>query len=153
VPLVTSFTPSYLRNDFSGWVGMRFTVGASPLQVRALGRYVAAGNSAAHTVKLVDATTGADVAGGTVSVATAGAPSGQFRYATLPAPVTLAAGHAYYLVSAEVAGGDRWYDFDTHLVTTGAATNDGAAYAFTGGSWVVGGGAGNGYVPPNLVYS
>src|SRR5205807_1414262 len=96
---VSSFTPSRLRTDFSGWVGMRLKVGSSDLQVSSLGRWVVAGNTAAHTVKLVDAATGADVAGGSVSVATAGAPAGAFRYATLAAPLILRANSTYYLVT------------------------------------------------------
>src|SRR5439155_14060761 len=58
-PLVTSFTPSRLRQDFSGWVGMTVRVGGADVRVSALGRWVVNGNRGAHTVKLVDASTGA----------------------------------------------------------------------------------------------
>ena len=40
-----------LRNDFTGWVGMRLTVGKAPLVVSSLGRLCTAGNSASHIVK------------------------------------------------------------------------------------------------------
>jgi hypothetical protein len=151
--LVTSFTPSRLRQDFSGWVGMGVRVGASDLQVSALGRWVAAGNGGSHTVKLVDAATGSDVGGGSVSVATGGAAAGSFRYADLPVAVTLRAGATYYLVSHETAGADSWYDYDTRVVTTAAASNAGTVYAFSGGDWVAGGGQGMAYGPPSLLYT
>jgi hypothetical protein len=40
---VTGATLGSLRNDFDGWLGTKFTVGASPLSVTALGRYVISG--------------------------------------------------------------------------------------------------------------
>jgi hypothetical protein len=87
---VTGVTTSTLRNDYSGWVGLRFTVGQYPLRVSELGRWVVSGNSSNHTVKIVTAN-GYDVPGASVTVVTAGAPAGEFKYATLAAPVTLAA--------------------------------------------------------------
>ena len=152
-PLVTSFTQTHLRRDFSGWVGMQLRVGASPLRVTALGRWVVAGSTGTHVVKLVDAASGSDVAGASVTVVTAGAATSSFRFVALPEPVTLRAGAAYYLVSEETAGGDSWYDYDTGVVTTGAATVPGAVYRLpAGGSgWVVGGSGGNAYGPPNLL--
>src|SRR5436309_6962322 len=62
-----------LRNNFTGWVGFEFTVGANPLTVSQLGRWDVAGNAATHTLKLADAATGADLSGGSVSVNTSGA--------------------------------------------------------------------------------
>ena len=153
--VVTSFTPTRLRQDFSGWVGMQVRIGPGDLTVSALGRWVVAGNSGRHSVKLVDAASGADVVGGSVSVATAGAPAGAFRYADLAAPVTLRAGARYHLVSEETAGGDAWYDYDTQVVTTAAASDVGATYATAGGpgGWVTGGGAGHAYGPSSFLYA
>jgi hypothetical protein len=79
------------------------------MTVSELGRWVVPGNTGTHIVKLVDASTGIDL--GSVSVATAGAPAGQFKYTTLSTAVTLAPGAAYYVLSQETAGGDQWYDF------------------------------------------
>src|SRR5207237_910839 len=104
-------------------------VGSSDLQVSSLGRWVVAGNSVSHTVKLVDAATGADVAGGSVSVTTAGAPAGSFAYVKLPSALTLRANGTYYLVSQETAGGDAWYDWDTRVVTTSAGSDTGTVYS------------------------
>jgi hypothetical protein len=127
-------------------------VGAADLRVSALGRWVVEGNSGSHTVKVVDAATGNDVASAVVN--TAGAPAGTFRYVDLSAPLTLRAGASYYLVSEETAGGDAWYDYDTRLVTTSAATGTGAVYAFpaTPANWVRGGSPGNGFGPSSLLY-
>jgi hypothetical protein len=67
---VTGQTLGSLRNDFSNWVGFRFTVGSSNITVGELGRWVVSGNSGTHAVKLVLASTGADVSGGSVSITT-----------------------------------------------------------------------------------
>ena len=61
-PFVLSDPVGILRNNFSGWVGMRFTVGSSPLSISALGRICVAGNSGTHTIKLVNTSSGTDVA-------------------------------------------------------------------------------------------
>src|SRR4029077_11052517 len=119
-PLTTGDTLGSLRNDFSGWVGGQITVGSADLTVTDLGRIVVAGNSGTHTVKLVDAATGLDVSGGSVSVSMAGGTPGQFQYATLSSPVTLLANHSYYLVSQEISGGDTWYEYNTTASTTAA---------------------------------
>jgi len=104
---------STIRNNATLWMGMKISVGATPLIVRELGRWVLSGNTAVHTVKLMTAA-GANVAGGAVSVATNGAPAG-FKYVSLPAPITLAANTDYYLVSNETSGGDQWYEGNTAL--------------------------------------
>ncbi len=101
-----------MRTDFGGFVGMRFTVGSSGLNVSALGRLFIPGNSGTHTLKLVQANNGADVPGASVSVSMAGGVSGQFKYVSLASPVTLQANTAYYVVSQEASGGDQWYDTD-----------------------------------------
>jgi hypothetical protein len=128
-------------------------VGGADVSVTALGRVVVAGNSHSHTVKLVAAATGADVA--SASVDTAGAPAGTFKFANLAAPVILHANTTYYLVTQETAGGDAWYDYDTHLVTTGVGADIGAVWAFAGTppSWNPGGGPGMGFGPANFLYA
>lgn len=97
-----------LRNDYSGWVGARFAVGTSPIWVNELGRWVVSGNSGQHAVRLVNAD-GTDVPGGSVTVNTAGALTGQFKYAPLPAPVVLLANTTYFIFTQEVQGGDLWH--------------------------------------------
>jgi O-glycosyl hydrolase len=88
-----------IRNDFTGWVGLQFTVGYTPITVTDLGRWIVSGNSGAHTLKLVTASSGADVPGGSVSLNTSGQTAGAYAYATLSGGVTLSANTAYYVVS------------------------------------------------------
>ncbi len=141
-----------LRNNFDGYVGMQFTVGPTPLNVSSLGRVCVAGNTATHTVKLVLASTGGDVPGGTVSVNMGGCSSGQFVYVTLPGgPVTLQANTAYYVASQETNGGDQWYDHGTLTTTSNAAVNN--SIYFYSGSWIAIDSANTSYVPPNFQYS
>jgi RHS repeat-associated protein len=149
--LVASVTLSGPRNNWSGWVGLRLQVGATPLVVNSLGRWVLSGNTGAHTVKLVR-TDGTDVPGASVSVSTAGAPAGQFKYVNLSQPVTLAANTTYYLVSQEVSGGDYWYDCATTVIPTGDASFTAAMYAASGSTtYLVGAGNNRSYGPVNLM--
>jgi hypothetical protein len=133
-------------------VGSTFTVGATDIQISSLGRWVVAGNTGSHVVKVVDAATGNDL--GSVTVNTAGAPAGSFRYASLASPVTLRANATYYLVTQETAGGDTWYDYDTRLVTNAVAADTGVVYSLATSptSWVPGGSPGNGYGPLSFLY-
>jgi List-Bact-rpt repeat protein/Big-like domain-containing protein/putative Ig domain-containing protein/Kelch motif protein len=152
----TSFLTGYatggasLRNDFSGWVGMKLTVGANPLSIASLGRICVANNAASHTVKLVNAGNGSDVPGASVSVNMAGCTAGQFVYGAL-IPITLPAGASYYLVSQETQGGDRWYD-QGPISPTNVATVNSSVYSYNGGWYPIGGGN-TSYVPPNFQYT
>ncbi|MBE7500043.1 MAG: hypothetical protein HS113_06970 [Verrucomicrobiales bacterium] len=132
-PMVTgvTFNPSaLLRNDFTGWVGFRFAVGASNLTLTGLGRWELRGNSNAHTLKLV-AINGVDVPGASTTVQTAGAATNAFVYANLPNAVTLFAGNSYYLVSCEAEGGDRWYSHpDCQLAISAEATGLGPGWSY-----------------------
>jgi hypothetical protein len=130
ISFVTSTDLGTLRNDFPGWVGMKFTVGANPLTVTSLGRMCVGGNSRAHTIKLVKVSDGADVSNGSVSVSMADGTAGEFKYGSLANPVTLSANDSYYLVTEEDYNGDQWYDCDSHVTTTGAATCNGFVYSW-----------------------
>ena len=95
-PPQSSFLTGYalngpsLRNDL--WLGGdEVEEGPNPLSVSALGRICVAGNSGTHTVKFVSASTGTDVAGGSVSVSMAGCTAGEFVYASLASAITLQA--------------------------------------------------------------
>jgi hypothetical protein len=142
-----------LRNNLTGFAGMKFTVGSTPLTVTSLGRIFVTGNSGTHTVKVVNAGTGADVAGASVSInMSTGTPSNGFKYVALAAPVILTANTAYYLVSQETSGGDQWYDFNTVLTTTTGATVNNAV-SRPSNSWVAAGTANNSYVPVDFKYA
>lgn len=149
---VTSLS-SLLRNDIDTWVGTRIVVGATPLLVTDLGRWVVSGNSQSHSVRLAYAD-GTDVPGGSVTVNTAGAPTNQFKTVTLASPVTLAPYGTYFIVSREYASGDLWYSYDNVLTTTSAATIRNNAYAQVGNPNLFLNGSDNGYMwgPLNFRY-
>jgi hypothetical protein len=139
-----------LRKDFSGWVGMKLTVGSTAMNVSALGRVCVAGNTAAHTVKLVDATTRLDVASAQVNMAACA--GGQFVFTALTSSVSLPAGASYYLMSQEMAGGDQWYDFGAVSTTADAVVNN-SVYSVNGANWIPISTTNTSYVPTNLKYS
>ncbi len=146
---VTAAVPGRLRSE-GGWVGMRLTVGATPISVTALGRMHAPGNSRQHRVKLIDGRTGNDVVGGATTVTMAGGIAGNFVYAALAAPVTLTAGSTYYLVSEEGWYADTWYGFDTQVTTVPGASCDGAGYVWYG--WSSQGGQNSSAGPVNFKF-
>lgn len=154
-PLVTSVTAGgTLRTNFTGWVGFKFTVGAAPIAVAEVGRWVVAGNTGSHAVKLVRADTLLDVPGAMATVTTAGATAGQFAYATLPAAAVLEANTAYYVVSHEVAGTDQWYDWPgTALTLSAAGTLYGPAWSYDSPTAYYTASAQQSYVPVSLKYT
>jgi Right handed beta helix region len=149
-PFVSGFTPTTVRNDFTGQVGMRITVGGSDISAQALGRSVLTGNAQSHRLSLLDA--GGTVLG-TASVNLSGMPAGTFVYASLASPLVLHAGASYFVMSDEVAGSDGWYDYTSQPVAGGGGQVTGAAYAVAGGSAVVGATAAQAYGVVNLQYS
>ena len=150
---VTSFGLGTPRSNFTGWIGMRFTVGSSPVTVTALGRYVASGSSGSHTMKIVNAANSQDVTGASVSVSTSGATVGTFAYANLASSVTLNANTTYYLMSQEASGGDTWYDMNTSIQTTAVAAETAAIYSYDGATYFALGSANQSYGPVGFLYS
>lgn len=120
-------TPGAARNDFTGFVGMAFTVGPTPVTLTSLGRMRLLGNDRTHLLKLVQASTGADVPGGSVSLDLFRGTADPYAYGRLSNPVTLQANTEYYLLSQELAGGDQWYNYGLVTPTSVAAVN-GPAY-------------------------
>ena len=108
---------------------MQITIGASNLSVTSLGRWIIAGNSQSHVVKIVDAKTGYGVPGGAATINAAGQPTGKFAYTALAQPITLLAGSSYYLVSYETDGGDAVLNYDTVIAHTAVASVLGGVYA------------------------
>jgi len=141
-----------IRNDFSGWVGMKITVGSSDITVNSLGRMVAPGNSQVHNLKIVQAANGIDVAGGNTAVAAQGASAGSFVYSSLTPTIVLSANTSYYILSQETAGGDQWYDANTVVQTTSAAALNSAAYSWNG-AYITQGSPNNEYVPVDFGYT
>jgi len=103
-------------------VGFQFTVGSTPLTVTELGRWVVSGNTGNHVVKLFYSD-GTPIPNAAVTVSTAGKPAGEFAYATLATPVTLAAGTVYAVMSQEAYRGDQWYDYYNTYITLSGVTS------------------------------
>ena len=124
-PFVSSITvlggvPGTLATDF---LGMAITVGSMNLTVYALGRMMASGNGNLHELRIVDpANPTPPVA--SVSVNMAGGSVGQFVYGPLSA--TLSANATYYIVSAEVNGGDAYHTDVTTVATSAVASVTGS---------------------------
>ena len=151
IPLISSApsgTP--LRNNYTGFVGTQFTVGSTAISVQSLGRFIVAGNNGQHNVKIVDAQTGMDVAGASLTLNAAQLAAGSYGYVALSSPAVLTANHSYYLVSQETAGGDQWYDLSSvsaNLPLGGSVYTDAAGKYVTGPNT-----AGTSYVGPNMQY-
>ena len=151
-PFVIAYTAGLFRNNFTGWIGMKFTVGSSAMNVTSIARVCVPGDAAVHTVKFIDANTQLDVPGGSVSVNLIGCPVGQFVYVALPNPLLLPAGAAYYLVTQEFATGDVWYDSRPLVSSTDAFVNS-SVYSSDGTQWIPTNAANTSYGPPNFLYT
>jgi hypothetical protein len=147
---ITGGAWSYLRNNTSLQHGMQISVGSKALTVTALGRIFVAGNTGTHHLKLVNANTNVDVPGGAVDLNMTGGTAGQFKYAALSAPVVLAAGGQYYLLSLESNGGDYFYDYAPVNSTSVAAVA--TPVYFDGFNYVPVGVPGYSYGPVNFLY-
>jgi fibronectin type III domain protein len=154
---------------FTGFVGMEIFVGANPIIVTQLGRIVVRANSGLHQVKIVKPVTtpsglpvdGVDVV--SVNVMTiymenpqdpADNNAGTFAWTPLPQPATLQPNTIYFVVSAEIAGADLWYD-QQPFPTTGVASLRYALNTIVGGpddGKYVRGNANQGYVPVSFRY-
>ena len=135
------------------WVGFRFVIGSKAVTITELARLMVAGNSQTHTLKLVDGSTGMDVPGGSVDLSMSGGIAGQYKYAKLSTPVTLAGNKTYYLVSWEVEGQDSFYDKNA-VVTPGAvATILSGVYRINSNPWGFMGSTNNSWGPLNFKYT
>lgn len=159
---MTSFiTPTSLNNsrsDFSGWLGLAFQVGAASIDVSDVGRWVKAGNSAAHTVRIYsDNGSGVGTLLGSASVITSGQPTAAFSYTTLGSVITLTANGKYIIASQETSGGDTWWDeLNMTMTTTGDATAQAPVYSADGTNFTYGysyGTAARTYIPIDFLYT
>jgi O-glycosyl hydrolase len=152
--LVTSDITGSIRSNFTGQAGMEFTTGSSPVSVTALGRTDLPGDVQAHTVSLYRASDGALIASAQVQTGPAADPDPLgVTYQSLAAPVSLAPGTSYVLVSAETSGGDPFCDADTTVHLGGGAIADGPAWrsGTTGGFTIYSADAGESYGPVSIL--
>jgi RHS repeat-associated protein len=143
LPTVTS------RNNYTGWVGAVIQIGSSPVTISELGRWKLPGNFRTHTVKIVQENN-VDLPGALVTVNMASGSDGTFVYSALPAPVTLEANKAYYLVTSVTDQGDTWYDWNQKVTTTGGLTVVSTVWAPSVGGYSRYGAGGSSYGPVGL---
>lgn len=131
VEWLTNYTTGTLRADLDGWVGCYVTPRNGNITVTALGRWVIAGNSQTHTVKVLR--NGLSTIA-SASINTVGATAGQVRYTDVT-PFTLTNGVQYVIASQEFNLGDQWYNNgaqNTALVRWDKGTCDDAVYSIAG---------------------
>jgi RHS repeat-associated protein len=133
------------------WVGGKFTVGSSDITVAKLGRWKISGNSGTHTVKLVLASNGTDVTGGSVSIDLSSGTNGAYKYVSLARPIVLTASTSYYLVSQEANPGDAVYSNDTTVTNNSGITTD-KAVSWNGSAWSESSTSGHLYGPVDLKF-
>lgn len=148
IPFITGQTLGTIRNDFTAGLGFYFTVGASPITITALGRWVVAGNTQSHVLDLLDPSTNLIES---VTLNTTGQTAGTYAYAALATPVVCTAGATYYVLSNEANGGDQWYSSDTVIVPTSDAAVVGFCFGAPGSLSLHPNGLFS-YVPPNFLY-
>ena len=161
-PLTTAWrvtTAGPQRSDFTGWVGVRFTVGAAPIEVIEIGLptpYVASHPWYGVKAKLVNVATGEEVANTNDGLK----PYGEVetRYYALPTPKVLPPGTSYYLAAYVGANKDwtlkgaaPWFDQTTVVQPDAAVTVDAAVTAVSN-DWTVVGDANRVPGPVNLRY-
>lgn len=136
--------------NFNGQMGMGFTVAGKNLQVVRLGRAFVPGNSGIHKVRIIDAATKQEIASADVNVA--GGVSGQFAYADVTPSIILNAGANYYVLSDESSTGDQFFDADTSVTTTAAASREFAVYGDFAGNYTEAPVNNHAYGPLDFVY-
>ena len=127
-------SPNSTFSGFAGFVLDLTAPGSSPLTLTRLGRFRVRGNSRAHRMDVVSASTGASVLPSgaplpSVDLSPSGCPASDtlgFCYSeALAAPVTLHPGQVYYIVCEEAAGGDAFLAMHDAAAATTHAHRDG----------------------------
>lgn len=118
-------TMGTLRNNYSGYVGMSFTVGSEPVWVYELGRFTHAGNTRSHPLILVRNSTGELV---TYAREVSGGVPGGYNYSRC-VPVLLEANTSYSVLTREEAGYDLFGDSNTTVLPNPALSINGAVTA------------------------
>ncbi|HRY51151.1 MAG TPA: hypothetical protein P5186_24135 [Candidatus Paceibacterota bacterium] len=145
-----------LTRQFTGWVGFRFTVGNTPLDVTHLGRWIVSGNSGSHELRLYKVVSGTLTWVASATLNTAGQSPDQSAYVALSSEVRLDANTTCYLFSKEVQNGDYWvtlYDSEIALkANASGAIGAWSADPITQGSIVAAGLSDHCFGPVNLKF-
>jgi len=123
--LIATYTPGANRNDFTGYLGVRFRyTGASGLFVSSLGRNAIAGDTGLYTVYLVtDAVPPALIRSASVDLT--GSTPGTFYYASCT-PFSLV-NNTFYIMWSGATTGLNFHDFSGCTMAQG--DNIGGAYS------------------------
>lgn len=107
----------------AGWFGMAVTVlGPASITIQKLGRAFDLGITGPHRVRIIDPATKAELGSTSVDMnSPTGGFNNQFKYGDLNPGVTVAPGAAFYVLSEEFAGGDRFYEQDETVATRAEA--------------------------------
>lgn len=122
----TWFIHNGTRNNFHSYIGVVIKVGPYDINVTAIGRMFYEGNTQEHNLKLVDAATGEDVVGASVTVQ--GGEVNKFTYGSLENTVTLKAGQSYYLLSEEHYEGDAFAEHGFRTDPNGSVVVTGGVF-------------------------
>jgi hypothetical protein len=122
--LVSAFSPSTLRNNFTGHVGLMFGVTASCV-VNQLGMWVNSGNTGVQTLTLWQWSGSSSTVStllGTTTINLTGATAGAFSYTPLSGGIALTPGNQYIIAFAAVSGGIQWSNQGPVTLTSFAPT-------------------------------
>lgn len=132
-PLITGTTAgdgiSDERTDSSSlFLGYKIHVGSGAITVGRLGALKQSLGAGTHTVKLVTASTGVDVTGGSVSVNLTGATSATYVWGSLGSSVTLPANTDYLVLISMVPTSQYFIDLSTPTYTNTNVTISNGVY-------------------------
>jgi hypothetical protein len=143
-------TPAGTRNNYSGGIGLSFAITESII-VTSLGRAFFTGNSGSGIVGLLNSS-GTEIVRATIDLS--GGADRTFNYTAI-SPTTLDPG-SYFLLSAEVSGGNLWADtyFGTDYTVSIGTYSGRALSGYSSGSFAGAMTIDNAmpYVPVNLIY-
>jgi hypothetical protein len=130
IEFVTGQTLGTARTDGGGfYLGFRFTVGASPITITEIGRWVptvGVAQTQSHTAYISNAA-GAILSSVSID-ASLGTP-GTYQFVALGTPLVLSAATGYGCVCKEFNGNDTFYGSDTTLTTETVATVNAPVYS------------------------
>jgi hypothetical protein len=98
-----------IRNDYSGFVGMKIKVGSKDFKVIELGRYFEKSNTQSHELQIVDHKTNQTLGSAIIDMSKGKADSLGFKHAPLKTPIILKANMEYDIISNEKLNGDKWF--------------------------------------------
>jgi len=126
-------------NNVTGWGGFELDLtgpSSTSFSVSALGRFKVRGNSASHTLDLIDASSLKSILSGalpTVDFSSCITDATGFCYGALSSPATLTAGKKYFFVSSETKGSDAFLSmYDAAAATTHAHRDGTTMMSYSG---------------------